>query len=95
VSQPSRVARAAEGRQERKDAQGQGSRELLLPVERSVQAFVETVRPLCLFKRVRQLTSDEEVRPVVQEGLEAAISRADQLDPVGFLKSLPPFGGGR
>jgi len=40
VSQPSRVARAANGRQEREDAHGQGSRERLLPVEPSVQTFV-------------------------------------------------------
>jgi len=33
------------------------------------------VRPVRLFRRVRQLTCGEEVRPVVQEGLEAAISR--------------------
>jgi len=71
VRQPSRFARAAECRQEREDAQGQGSRERLLTVERSVQTFVETVRPLCLFRRVRQLTSNEEVRPVVQEVLGA------------------------
>jgi len=95
VSQLSRVARAAECRQEREDAQGQGSRERLLPVERCVQMFVETVRPLCLFRRVRQLTWEEEIRPIVQEHLEAAISRADHLDPVGFLKTLLPFGGGR
>jgi len=36
VRQPSRVARAAKGRQKREDAQGQGSREWLLPMERSV-----------------------------------------------------------
>ena len=95
VSHPSRVARAAECHQKREDAQVQGSRERLLPVERSVQTFVVTVRPLCLFRRVRQLTSDEEVRPVVQEGLEAAIIRADHLHPVGLRKLLLPFGGGR
>jgi len=71
MRQPSRFARAAECRQEREDAQGQGSRERLLTVERSVQTFVETVRPLCLFRRVRQLTSNEEARPVVQEVLGA------------------------
>jgi len=46
VRHPSRVARAAKGRQEREDAQGQGSREWLLPMGRSVQTFVETVRDL-------------------------------------------------
>jgi len=95
VRQPRRVARAAKGRQEREDAQGQGSREWLLTMERSVQTFEETLRPLRLFRRIRQLTSDQEVLPVVQECLEAAISRADHLDPIGFFKSLLPFGGGR
>jgi len=95
VRQPSRVARAAKGRQEREDAEGQGSREWLLPMERSVQTFVKTVRPRCLFRRIRQLTADQEVRPVVQECLEAAISRADHLDPIRFFKSLLLFGGGR
>jgi len=36
VRQPSRVVRAAKGRQEREDAQGQSSREWLLPMQRSV-----------------------------------------------------------
>jgi len=36
MRQPSRVARAAKGREEREDAQDQGSREWLLPMERSV-----------------------------------------------------------
>jgi len=45
------------------------------------------------FRRVRQLTSDEEVRLVVQEGLEAAISRAHLLAHVGLFRSLLPFGG--
>jgi len=53
------------------------------------------MRPLCLFRRIRQLTADQEVRPVVQECLEAAISRADHLYPIGFFKLLFPFGGGR
>jgi len=79
VRQPSRVARAAKCRQKREDAQGKSSREWLLPVERSVQTFVETVRPLCLFMRVRQMRSDEEVSPVAQEGLKAAISQADHM----------------
>ena len=72
-----------------------GSRERLLPVARPFQTFIETVRSLCLFRRVRQLTSDEEVRPAVQKGLEAAISRADLLDPVVVHKKLLLFGGGR
>jgi len=95
VRQPSRVARAAKGRQEHEDAQGQGFREWLLPMERFVQTFVETMRPLCLFRRIRQLTADQGVRPVVQECLEAAISRADHLDPINFFKSLLPIGRGR
>jgi len=95
VPQPSRVSRAAKGRQEHEDAEGQGSREWLLPMERSVQTFVETVRPLCLFTRIRQLTADQEVRSVVQECLEAASSLADHLDPIGFFKSLLAVGGGR
>jgi len=33
------------------------------------------------------------IRPVVQECLEAAISRVDHFDPIGFFKSLLPFGG--
>jgi len=53
------------------------------------------MRPLCLLRRRRQLTADHEVRPVVQECLEAAIRRADHFDPIGFFKSLLPFGGGR
>jgi len=36
VRQPNRIARAVKGRQEHEDAQMQGSRELLLPKERSV-----------------------------------------------------------
>jgi len=53
------------------------------------------MRPLCLLRRKRQLTAHQEVRPVVQECVEAAISRADQFDPIGFFKSLLTFGGGR
>jgi len=52
------------------------------------------MRPLCLLRRVLQLTADQEACPVAQECLEAAISRADQFDPIGLLKSLLPFGGG-
>jgi len=73
----------------------QGFRERLLPVERFIQALVVTERPLCPFRRVRPLTSEEDVRPVVQGGLEAAFSRADHLYPVGFFKSLLQTGGGR
>ena len=29
--------------------------------------------------RIRQMRADEEVRPVVQEGLKAAISQADHM----------------
>jgi len=53
------------------------------------------MRPLCLSRRKRQLAADQEVRPVVQECLEADICRADHLDPIGFFESLLPFGGGR
>jgi len=52
------------------------------------------MRPSCLLKRIRQLTADQEVRPVFQKCREAAISRADHFDPIGFFKSLLPFGGG-
>jgi len=92
VRQPSRVARAAKCRQEREDAQGQSSCELLLPLEPSIQTIVETVRPLCLCRRVRKLISDEEGRHVVQESLEAAMSRTDHFDPDSFIKSLLPLG---
>ena len=51
------------------------------------------MRSLCLFRRIHQLTADQKIRPAVQECLEAAICRADHLDPVGFLKSLLPFCG--
>jgi len=53
------------------------------------------MRPLCLLRRIWQLTADQEVRPVVQECLSAAISRADHFDPIGLFKALLPFGGGR
>jgi len=42
------------------------------------------MRPFCLLKRVRQWTADQEVRSVVEECLEVAISREDHLDPIGF-----------
>jgi len=63
-------------------------------MERSVKTFVETMRPLCLLRRIRQLTADQEVRSVDQECHEAAIRRADHSDPLCCFKSLLSSGGG-
>jgi len=64
-------------------------------MERSVQTFVETMRPLCLLRRKRQLMADQGVRPVVQMCLEAANRWTSHLDPIGIFKSLLPFNGRR
>jgi len=53
------------------------------------------MRSLFPLRRIRQLTVDEQVRPVVHKCLEAAISKADDLSLMGFFKSLLPFDGGR
>jgi len=46
---------------------------------------------LCLLRRERQLTSEEEISPTVEERLEAAVSWADHLDPVRIFKTLLSF----